>query len=134
MDKIIKSKLLSEVTEKDFDGDEKLYYNVALSFYQLMLSNITNLGGKTNVLEKTTTKAIDTIRLMMTKDGFDVGDFRKIYMYFRDTVFWHKNIMSFSKLRKQANTLLISYNSQNIKKKPIDEVVSSVQKFNRNFD
>jgi hypothetical protein len=101
--------LLSKVDESTLDHKTKKYYQVAISFYELIKSNLKELNISNSEIEKAKYKTwIEPIRLLIEKDGRTIEEFREIFQFLQKDDFWKEQIRSTAKLRKK-NKEDISY-------------------------
>jgi hypothetical protein len=101
--------LLSQVDESTLDHKTKKYYQVAISFYELIKSNLKELNISNSEIEKAKYKTwIEPIRLLIEKDGRTIEEFREIFQFLQKDDFWKEQIRSTAKLRKK-NKEDISY-------------------------
>jgi hypothetical protein len=111
-----KNILLSEIKISDFPDIKPDYFNVALSFQELIRKNIIELGASTKDIDLTKGNAIDEIRLLVEKDNQNIENLRKVFKFLESEIpkgefSWKKNILSIKTLRKQFNKLLIESNT-----------------------
>ena len=113
-----KENLLSETDVNDLDETTKMYFDIAVGFQKLFISNKKSLGiDNFDDQENATFKSyVEPIRLAFERDKRTRDDFAKIFLLLRTNDFWIKNIMSTSKLRDKMERLLIE--ASDVKKKP----------------
>ncbi len=101
--------LLSQVDESTLDHKTKKYYQIAISFHELIKSNLKELNISNSEVEKAKYKTwIEPIRLLMEKDGRTIEEFREIFQFLQKDDFWKEQVRSTAKLRKK-NKEDISY-------------------------
>lgn len=109
----IKSKLLTEVEKEDVPESDVKAFEIAKAFYKLFESNLIEMQSVISTLQKSKYGSfVSPIRLMIDNDGVTDEQFRKLWEFLKRDQFWKKNILSTSKLRKQAARLLAAYNSK----------------------
>ena len=92
------------------------YYEVSSAFYELIQSNLENIGASTSTLRKSKVKKwITPIRLMIESDGVTEEQLRDVFIFLKGHQFWSANIQSTEKLRKQFSTLHAQSKSQTLK-------------------
>lgn len=102
-----KNILLSEIKISDDILFEKIYFETAIGFRDLIRQNLIELNASTKNIDSTKGSAIDEIRLIIESDGFTIEDCRQVYKFLQKDIFWKKNILSIKKLREKFNKLLI---------------------------
>lgn len=105
-----KKTLLSELKNSDFDNSE--YFEITISFWKLFINNLEDLSISTNQLLRANGRWIDSIRLMIEKDGHSREDMRTVFKFLQQDLFWKKNILSTEKLRAQFTKLLLNAKSK----------------------
>lgn len=94
--------LLSQVDESTLDQTDKKYYQVAISFWELIKSNLSELNIKSPAIENANYEGwIKPIRLLMEKDGRTIEEFREIFLFLQKDDFWKEQVRSTAKLRKK---------------------------------
>lgn len=102
-----KNILLSEIKISDDIPFEKIHFETAVGFKNLIRQNLIELNASTKNIDSTKGSAIDEIRLIIESDGFTIEDCRQVYKFLQKDIFWKKNILSIKKLREKFNKLLI---------------------------
>lgn len=123
-----KNILLSEIKISDVPEDLIPFYNIAISFQKLFISNLNEINLKNTSPEKA--KFLDyvtPIRLMYKIDKRTDVELREIYTFLKKDIFWKKNILSTSKLREKFETLLIR-SRENVNKPSINDDISDTPK------
>lgn len=94
--------LLSQVDESTLNPKDKKYFQVAISFWELVKSNLQELNISGSEVEKAKFKTwINPIRLLMENDGRTIEEFREIFRFLQQDEFWKEQIRSTAKLRKK---------------------------------
>ena len=94
--------LLSQVDESTLDQREKEHFQIAMAFWQLIKSNLTELNISVAGIENAEYKSwIDPIRLLMDNDKRSIEEIREVFSFLKDDDFWKEQIRSTSKLRKK---------------------------------
>ncbi|MCF8219794.1 MAG: hypothetical protein K9J21_12545 [Bacteroidales bacterium] len=94
--------LLSQVDVSTLNDRDKKNYQVAISFWELVKSNLSELDIKSPATEKATYKLwVDPIRLLIEKDKRTIEEFREIFIFLQQDEFWKEQIRSTAKLRKK---------------------------------
>ena len=111
-EKNYKKLLLSEIKISDYPELNENYFNIALSFQEIIKNNIIQFGGSVKNIENSKGNCIDEIRLLIETDKFTIEDCQKVFVFLRDEIpknqfSWKKNILSIKKLREKFNKLLI---------------------------
>ncbi len=90
-------------------GEENgLYYaRLALEIQQAIMLNIQEAGISTNIIENTKGKAIDEVRLMLTKQECTEQQLYNAIDFLRKDSFWKTVILSIPKFREKLPNLLI---------------------------
>ena len=112
-EKEYKNILLSEIKISDNIPFEKIYFETAVGFKNLIRENLIELKASTKNIDSTKGTAIDEIRLIIESDGFTIEDCRSVYQFLKKDAFWKKNILSIKKLREKFNKLLIEAKNGN---------------------
>ena len=101
-EKRINNILLSQVDASTFDEKEKKYYEIAISFWELIKNNLLKADITTSTVDNADcNKWINPIRLLMEKDGRSLNEIREVWGFLKDDDFWGENIRSTAKLRKK---------------------------------
>jgi hypothetical protein len=94
--------LLSQVDSSTLDQTEKKHYQVAISFWELIKSNLSELGINSPATEKAVFETwVKPIQLLIEKDKRTVEEFREIFIFLQQDEFWKEQIRSTAKLRKK---------------------------------
>ena len=89
-------------------------FEIADSFYFMILNNLMDLGCNTRNLDNVKyEKWMNPIRLMIKKDGVTKQDFRDVWEFLKGNDFWTANIQSTEKLRKHFPTLQVQAKTKN---------------------
>jgi hypothetical protein len=94
--------LLSQVDKSTLNHKEIEYYQVAISFWELVKTNLTELNISGSSIERAKYKTwVNPIRLLMENDGRTIEEFREIFRFLQKDDFWKEQIRSTAKLRKK---------------------------------
>jgi hypothetical protein len=94
--------LLSQVDESTLDHEIKQYYQIALSFWTLIKSNLEELNISITEIDRAKFETwVKPIELLMRIDGRTKEEFREVWKFIRDDDFWKEQIRSTAKLRKK---------------------------------
>jgi len=94
--------LLSQVDESTFNDIEKEYFQIACAFWELVKSNLLELGVSINGIEKAEyAKWTNPIRLLIENDKYNINEIREVFTFLKDDNFWKQQIQSTAKLRKK---------------------------------
>jgi hypothetical protein len=97
-----KELILSKVDISTLDPSIKKYYQIAISFWELVKSNLKEVNISNSEIENAKfTTWVDPIRLLMEKDGRTIEEFREIFQFLQKNDFWKEQIRSTAKLRKK---------------------------------
>lgn len=110
--------LLSEIDVSDVPNGLKFYYDVAISFQQLFIKNLTTLKSPTKQLQNVKFKNfIDPIRLAFEKGEINKGEIKDAYDFLnsQDGSWWWPVILTTKKLIEKLPQLVAQKNSQQSK-------------------
>lgn len=94
--------LLSQVDESTLDHKDLEYFKIAISFWELIKSSLTELNISNNEIVKAKYKTwVDPIRLLIETDKRNVSEFREVFNFLKTDEFWKEQIRSTAKLRKK---------------------------------
>jgi len=97
-----KELILSKVDISTLDPSIKKYYQIAISFWELVKSNLKEVNISNSEIENAKfTTWVDPIRLLMEKDNRTIEEFREIFQFLQKNDFWKEQIRSTAKLRKK---------------------------------
>jgi hypothetical protein len=103
--KELKNKLLLDLSIEDVPNELKKYFEITLAFQKLFISNLKNVGARTNQIEKAKFSWVTDIRLMIEQDDVTIDELKEVWSFLKGHKFWSKNILSTDKLRKQFDKL-----------------------------
>lgn len=112
-DKKYKKSLLSEINSDDFPDINSDYLEIAKAFHTLFRNNLIEAGIPTTTIDIAKGTWIDSIRLMIEKDGYTIDDLRGAFRFLEKDAFWKQNILSTSKLREQMHKLKLKMKHDN---------------------
>ena len=116
--KSYREKRLVDVKEEDLAGEENgLYYaRLALEIQQAIMLNMQEAGISTKIIENIKGKAIDEVRLMLTKQECTEQQLYDAIDFLRKDSFWKTVVLSISKFREKLPNLLIKISeNENVK-------------------
>jgi uncharacterized protein (UPF0335 family) len=94
--------LLSQVDESTLDQREKEYFQIAISFWKLIKTNLSELNLSISTIENAEYKKwINPIRLLIEKDKKTIDEIREVFYFLKTDDFWKEQIRSTSKFRKK---------------------------------
>lgn len=95
--------LLSEISISEIeDENEKLYFQIASSFYELFLNNSKEIDVEfSNLKNAKYQEWVDSIRKLIEIDGRSQNEIREVFRFLKIDEFWKQNIRSTAKLRKK---------------------------------
>lgn len=94
--------LLSQVDESTLSPRDKKYYQIAISFFELVKSSLKELNISVAEIENAKFKTwVDPIRLLIENDKRTIDEFREIFSFLQKDEFWKEQIRSTAKLRKK---------------------------------
>ena len=97
-----KDPLLFQVDESTLNPIDKKYFQVAISFWELVKTNLQELNISGSEIEKAKYSTwVKPIRLLMENDGRTIEEFREIFRFLQKDDFWKEQIRSTAKLRKK---------------------------------
>ena len=93
--KEIKNILLSQVDESTLDQRELEYFKIAVSFWKLIKSSLSELNISGGEIENAKYKTwVDPIRLLFETDKRTVDEFREVFSFLQKDEFWKAQIRS----------------------------------------
>jgi uncharacterized protein YdaU (DUF1376 family) len=108
-----KNVLLSQIESDQFTELNPTYIEVAKAFQSLFRATLIEANASTKNVDSTKGTAVDEIRLIIESDGYSVNDLRAVFDYLnsetpdKNGFSWRSNVLSFTKLRKQMDKILI---------------------------
>lgn len=94
--------LLSQVDESTLDETTKVYYQIAISFFELIKSNLAELNISSPEIEKADfEKWMSPVKLLIEKDKRNIEEFREVFNFLKNDDFWKAQVRSTTKLRKK---------------------------------
>lgn len=95
-------KILSQVDKSTLDATSQSYFEVALSFWQLIRNHLLSIKMSTALIDEAEFDTwVDPIRLLIENDKHTLDELREIFKFLRDDEFWIMQIRSTAKLRKK---------------------------------
>lgn len=108
-----KDMLLINILPEEYPDVKSEYIETAKAFHTLFRNNLIEAGASTTVIDRAKGTWIDSIRLMVEKDGYTIDDLREVFRFLRKDAFWKQNILSTSKLREQMHKLKLKMKHDN---------------------
>ncbi|WP_321995355.1 hypothetical protein [Draconibacterium orientale] len=116
--------ILSQVDKSTLDPTSQSYFEIALSFWQLIRNHLRDIKMSTSIMDEAEYDTwVDPIRLLIENDNHTLEELREVFKFLRNDEFWIMQIRSTAKLRKKDkngqkyfNTILtIARNEKNRK-------------------
>lgn len=97
---------ISEIKKQDIPERDMEYYDIAVSFQTLFISNLESIGARTNIIKNALyTSWVKPIRLMIQEDGVTVEQLKETWKFLDKHYFWSANVQSTEKLREKFQTI-----------------------------